>query len=104
MLGRALSETEKYQLFTPANGFAANANYSDAYLNQSGSKAYRGIDMFYGAKATVLYGQNYDQYGAAGPSVPLPAALETARISSADFKVAADAITSMAWHCPNSMG
>jgi len=104
LLGRALSETEKYQLFTPANGFAANANYSDAYLNQSGSKAYRGIDMFYGAKATVLYGQNYDQYGAAGPSVPLPAALETARISSADFKVAADAITSMAWHCPNSMG
>jgi len=93
LLGRALSETEKYQLFTPANGFAANATYSDAYLNQAGSKAYRGIDMFYGAKATVLYGQNYDQFGAAGPSIPLPASLETARISSADFKVTADAIT-----------
>jgi len=93
LLGRALSETEKYQLFTPANGFAANATYSDTYLNQSGSKAYRGIDMFYGAKATVLYGQNYDQYGAAGPSIPLPASMDTARISSADFNVAADAIT-----------
>ena len=93
LLGRALSETEKYQLFTPANGFAANANYSDAYLNQTGSKAYRGLDMFYGAKATVLYGQNYDQFGAAGPSIPLPAVMDTARISSADFQVAADAIT-----------
>jgi len=93
LLGRALSETEKYQLFTPANGFAANANYTDAYLNQSGSKSYRGIDMFYGAKATVLYGQNYDQYGAAGTSIPLPASMDTARISSADFKLAADAIT-----------
>ena len=93
LLGKALTETEKYQLFTPDNGFAVNANYSDAYLNQTGNKAYRGIDMFYGAKATVLYGQNFDIYGAAGPSVPLPASMDTARISSADFKIAKDAIT-----------
>ena len=93
LLGKALTETEKYQLFTPDNGFAPNANYSDAYLNQTGNKAYRGIDMFYGVKATVLHGQNFDIYGAAGPSVPLPASMETARISSADFKIAQDAIT-----------
>jgi flagellar hook-associated protein FlgK len=93
LLGKALTETEKYQLFTPDNGFVANANYSDAYLNQSGNKAYRGLDMFYGAKATVLSGQNFDQYGAAGPSIPLPASMETARIASADFKIPKDAIT-----------
>jgi flagellar hook-associated protein FlgK len=93
LLGHALTETEKYQLFTPANGFAANANYSDAYLNQSGAKAYRGIDMFYGAKATVLYGQNFDQFGTAGPAIPLPASMDTARITSANFQVATDAIT-----------
>jgi len=93
LLGKALTETEKYQLFTPDNGFAANANYSDAYLNQTGNKAYRGLDMFYGAKATVLYGQNFDINGAAGPSIPLPASMETARIASADFKIAQDAIT-----------
>jgi flagellar hook-associated protein FlgK len=92
LLGKALTETEKYQLFTPDNGFAENANYSDAYLNQTGNKAYRGLDMFYGAKATVLYGQNFDIYGAAGPSIPLPASMETARISSADFKISKDAI------------
>jgi len=93
LLGKALTETEKYQLFTPDNGFAVNANYSDAYLNQTGDKAYRGLDLFYGAKATVLYGQNFDIYGAAGPSIPLPASMETARISSANFQIAKDAIT-----------
>ena len=92
LLGKALTETEKYQLFTPDNGFAANANYSDAYLNQTGNKAYRDTDMFYGAKATVLYAQNFDIYGAAGPAIPLPAAMETARISSADFTIPKDAI------------
>jgi flagellar hook-associated protein FlgK len=92
LLGAALSETEKFQIFTPENGFAANANYSDTYLNKGGEYAYRDLDMFYGAKATVLYGQNFDQFGQAGNPLPLPAALESARIASADFSIAADAI------------
>jgi flagellar hook-associated protein FlgK len=92
LLGQALTETEKYQLMTPQNGFAANANYSDAYLNQAGDKSYRGLDMFYGAKANVLYGQNFDQYGNAGNPLPLPATLESARIDSADFNIAKGAI------------
>lgn len=93
LLGKTLTETEKYQLFTPDNGFATNAIYSDAYLNKTGSNAYRGIDMFYGAKATVLYGQNYDVYGALGTPVPLPANLETSRISNVDAEIPAGAIT-----------
>ena len=80
LLGQTLSETEKYQLFTPQNGFAANATYSDQYLNKTGTSAYRDLDLFYGAKAKVLYGQNFDQYGAAGVPVPLPAVMETDRI------------------------
>ena len=92
VLGQSLSETEKYQLLTPANGFSANATFNDTYLNQSGSNAYRGLDMFYGAKATVLYGQNYDQYGAAGPALPTPAVMESARINSADFSIPAGAM------------
>jgi flagellar hook-associated protein FlgK len=92
LLGQALTETEKYQLFTPQNGFATNANYSDAYLNQSGDKAYRGLDMFYGAKANVLYGQNFDQYGNQGNPLPLPATLESARIDRADFTIPKGAI------------
>jgi len=93
LLGHALTETEKYQLFTPANGFAANANYSDAYLNQTGDKAYRGLDLFYGAKASVMYGQNFDVNGVAGASIPLPASMATARISSSDFKIEKNAVT-----------
>ena len=93
LLGQALTETEKYQLFTPENGFVQNANYSDTYLNQVGDKAYRGLDMFYGAKAEVLFGQNFDQYGAAGESLPLAASMETSRISSSDASIPAGAIT-----------
>jgi flagellar hook-associated protein FlgK len=93
LLGQALSETEKYQLFTPENGFAENANYSAEYLNQTGDKAYRGLDLFYGAKAEVLFGQNFDQYGAAGASLPLAASMETSRISSSDATIPAGAIT-----------
>jgi len=92
VLGQALSETEKYQLLTPDNGFAANANYSDTYLNQTGEYAYRGLDMFYGAKSTVLYAQVYDQYGAEGGPLPLPAVLDGARIQTADFKIPENAI------------
>ncbi len=93
LLGQSLTETEKYQLFTPDNGFAPNATYSDAYLNKTGSNAYRGIDMFYGAKATALFGQNYDVYGAVGTPIPLPANLETTRISGVDSTIPAGAIT-----------
>lgn len=93
LLGQALTETEKYQLMTVDNGFAANANYSDAYLNQVNEKAYRGLDMFYGAKAEVLYSQNFDPYGAAGATLPLAAAMETSRISSSGAQIPAGAIT-----------
>lgn len=93
LLGKALTETEKFQLFTPANGFADNANYSDAYLNQTGNKAYRDLDLFYGAKAEVLFGQNFDQFGAAGESLPLAASMETSRISSSNASISAGAIT-----------
>jgi len=92
LLGRALTETQKYQLFTPSNGFDTNATYSDKYLNKSGSNAYRGLDLFYGAKATVLQAQQYDKFGAPMPSVPTPAVLTTDRISTLD-SIEAGALT-----------
>ena len=92
LLGSVLSETEKFQIFKPENGFVANANYSDTYLNKGGEYAYRGLDMFYGAKATVLYGQNLDASGHAGNPLPFNAALESGRINTADFSISAGAI------------
>jgi flagellar hook-associated protein FlgK len=91
VLGQSLTETQKFQLLTPANGFAANATYSDQYLNKSGVNAYRGLDMFYGAKADVLYAQNFDQYGVSGLPVPMPATMESARISSSEKTIPAGA-------------
>jgi len=93
LLGQVLTETEKYQLITTANGFSANTNYSDAYLNKTGVDAYRDLDLFYGAKSTVQYPQNFDQSGVAGDKLPTPAVLESGRISSSDFDVAAGAFT-----------
>ncbi len=92
LLGQTLSETAKYQLFRPENGFAADAVYSDKYLNKSGSYAYRGLDMFYGAKAETLYRQNFDANGFAMPSVPIPAILETGRIAALKSSIAAGAM------------
>ena len=92
VLGQTLTETEKFQLFTPANGFTANATYSDQYLNQSGVNGYRGLDMFYGAKADVLYAQNFDQNGVAAQPIPMPANLESARIVNNENLIAAGAI------------
>lgn len=82
VLGRGLTETEKYQLFTPLNGFEANANFSDQYLNKEGALGYRGLDMFYGAKAEVLYRQSFDGNGVSLKSEPIPALLQTNRITS----------------------
>jgi flagellar hook-associated protein FlgK len=82
VLGRALTETEKYQLFTPLNGFEIDANFSDKYLNKSGELGYRGLDMFYGAKAEVLYRQSFDSNGVSLKSEPIPALLQTSRITA----------------------
>ncbi len=82
LLGRALTETQKFQLFTPANGFEPNATYSDQYLNKSGANAYRGLDIFYGAKASSLQATQFDKFGAAMPPVPMPAVMTTDRLSS----------------------
>jgi len=84
VLGEALTETQKYQLFTPANGFEANANYSSQYLNQAGSQAYRGLDLFYGAKASPFQVQTYDKNGVALPVMQTPAVLQTDRINRID--------------------
>jgi flagellar hook-associated protein FlgK len=92
LLGQTLSESEKYQLFKPANGFVADAVYSNKYLNKSGDYAYRGLDLFYGAKAETLYRQNFDANGFAMPSVPIPALLETGRIASLKSSIAAGAM------------
>jgi hypothetical protein len=80
LLGKTLSLDEEFQLMSPSNGFVPNATYSDAYLNKTGPDAYRDLELFYGAKATVLYGQSFDVNGVSANTVPMPAVLETGRV------------------------
>ena len=83
LLGQTLSETEKFQLFNAQNGFVPNSTYSDTYLNKSGAAGYRGMDVFYGAKADVRYAQVFDKNGVAAPPIAEPAVLDTSRITDA---------------------
>ena len=94
LLGQTLSETEKFQMLTPDNGFVANATYSDAYLNQTGVKGYRNMDIFYGAMAKIRYAQVFDKNGAAAPPQAQAAVLETGRIpdNAAGTQIQAGAI------------
>lgn len=94
LLGQTLSETEKFQMLTPDNGFVPNSTYSDAYLNQTGDKSYRQMDVFYGAMAKVRYAQVFDKNGAAAPPQAQAAVLETGRIpdNAAGTQIQAGAI------------
>ncbi len=94
LIGQTLSETEKFQMLNPENGFVPNSVYSDAYLNQSGDKAYRQMDIFYGAMAKVRYAQVFDKNGIAAPPQAQAAVLETSRIpdNAAGTQIQAGAI------------
>jgi hypothetical protein len=94
LIGQTLSETEKFQMLNPDNGFVPNSVYSDAYLNQSGDKGYRKMDLFYGAMAKVRYAQNFDKNGIAAPPQAQAAVLETSRIpdNAAGTQIQAGAI------------
>ena len=94
LLGQTLSETEKYQMLTPDNGFVANSVYSDAYINKTGDQGYRHMDIFYGAMAKVRYAQVFDKNGIAAPPQAQAAVMETNRIpdNAAGIQVQAGAI------------
>ena len=81
VLGQTLTQTQQLQMMTTANGFASNATYSSQYLNQTGAKSYRGIDMFYGAKAGVQNRPIFDKNGVSVGTTPVPAQMLTSRLT-----------------------
>lgn len=82
LLGRALTLDEQFQVIDPENGFPEATSYSDAYLNQSDEYGYRDMRVLYGAKAAVQYKQMFDKDGVPAASVPVPAVLETGRVTA----------------------
>jgi flagellar hook-associated protein FlgK len=86
LVGAKLSANEQDALLVTGNGFEANAGYSTQYLNISGPNGYKGIDVFYGAKAEVTQQTNWDlkdtdpQRHTQLESTSVPALLQSNRI------------------------
>ena len=80
LIGSEMSIDEKYQVLTKENGFSEPVTFSDAYLNKSGPDGYLNTNVFYGAKGSVVYAQQFDRLGQPAAPTPTPAKLETAHI------------------------
>jgi flagellar hook-associated protein 1 len=63
LIGSKMTIDEKYQILSKENGFNDPVTYSDKYMNLSGDKGYLGANVFYGAKSTVQYAQQFDNLG-----------------------------------------
>ena len=75
LMGSAINPSDQALIITTANGFADKASYSTSYLNQSDSAGYKGMHVFYGARAGVLQVPVYDKVGQAMGTQPLAAVL-----------------------------
>ncbi len=80
LIGSEMSIDEKYQVLSKENGFSDPVTFSDAYLNKSGVNGYLNTNVFYGAKGSVVYAQQFDRLGQPMAPTPTPAKLETAHI------------------------
>jgi len=80
LIGSEMTIDEKYQVLTKENGFSDPVTFSDAYLNKSGVNGYLQTNVFYGAKGSVVYAQQFDRLGQPMAPTPTPAKLETAHI------------------------
>ncbi|NBP45953.1 MAG: hypothetical protein EBU72_12220, partial [Betaproteobacteria bacterium] len=63
LAGSPLSLVHQLSLIDLKNNYPEGTQYSDKYLNQSDSKGYAGLSVFYGAKAQVTSAQMYDASG-----------------------------------------
>ena len=108
LLGKSLTETEKFQLLTQANGFTPGMRYGDTYLNQVDTAAYRHLDYFYGAKAAVLTVPRFDGNGVALAPTTEAASLTTGRLSQPLGSVADAALqlngVSLSAYTPQTQG
>ena len=82
LVGQPMDATLQSRLMTADNGFVEGASYSSTYLNQSGTAGYKGLTVFYGAKATVQQQPTYDTKGVPTGTVPLAASLVGGRIAA----------------------
>ncbi len=88
IIGAPIDSTLQGQVISTANGFEANAGYSDAYLNVNGTESYKDLSVFYGARADLRKQMQWDMTQTDPEKHPplastnLPAVLESGRIQT----------------------
>ena len=65
LAGQAMGSDLQDRLLTTANGFETGAGYSTQYLNAATAGSYRGLNVFYGARAAAQAIQQFDSQGKA---------------------------------------
>ena len=103
LVGSALTHDQASSILQEKNGFTAGATYSDTYLNQSGTKGYEGLSVFYGARALAervpIYSNSLDPKDQSITGYQnMPAQIASARIADArgapgSIMIAAGSIT-----------
>lgn len=94
LMGQSLTETQQDLILTPDQGVSAGATYSAAYLNRSGLSGYKGMSVFYGARASVQTQALFDTQGQFGGATITPGLLSGARIPASQAGgIAAGAIS-----------
>ena len=82
LLGSTLDTAAQAQLMSSTQGMAAGATYSTTYLNQSGNTGFQGLNVFYGARASVQSQQRFDSQGQVSTPLAVAALLSGGRIAS----------------------
>ena len=82
LLGNTLDAAAQAQLMSSAQGMAAGSTYNTTYLNQSGHTGFQGLDVFYGARASVQSQQRFDSQGQVSTPLAVAALLSGGRITS----------------------
>jgi hypothetical protein len=80
LLGQALNEAQQELIVTPSQGVSPGATYSDDYLNRSGLSGYKGMSIFYGARASVQTQALFDTQGQFSTATITPNLLSGARV------------------------
>jgi flagellar hook-associated protein FlgK len=94
VVGQSMASDTTLQgtLLRTDNGFAAGASYSAGYLNVSGSSAYKGMSVFYGAQAKVQLQPVYNSKDQISGNTAFPALLQGGRLQAASSGIAATSL------------
>ena len=91
VLGSPLNPSQQQGLLS-SGGVEPGATYDASQRNLAGAQGYRGMQVFYGARAEVLKAQAFDSKDRPTPGAAIPALLEGGRLRSGLSQIAANTL------------